>query len=111
MTEERSTVEILKAARERISDPERWTTRVGARDQAGDATLVLDPNACKWCALGSIEAETNGPGVLYAEASAALFLGTQNEYGVVGTNDHLGHDAVLAMYDRAIQLAEQEAMA
>lgn len=104
-TSERSTVEILRAARERITPGERWTGGAYARDADGQEVFPFSERACSWCAVGSVAAEL-GLDVGDAEVVAvAKLLGLTIE----GVNDRRGHAAVLARFDRAIELAEAEA--
>jgi hypothetical protein len=109
---ERTTVEILKAARKRIEDPSRWTQ--GFMAMAGHLPLVngFDPRATCWCALGALEAELgrdcigldggDDPVVVaLTEAADGRFPGD--------VNDNEGHAAALAIFDRAIAAEEQKA--
>jgi len=89
---ERSTVEILRAARERISDPERWCSSGpgNGRDRV--------------CALIALDLEVGGPGY----ANPAYELLRKAAGGLISDfNDSHGHRDVLAMYDRAISSAEE----
>lgn len=109
---ERSVVDVLRAARERISDPERWATGYFAFDAAGTPVEANAPAACRWCAVGAVLAETNQPygygGYQPPVAvSARRFLDQAGP--VLSVNDEAGHQAVLELYDRAIALAEAEA--
>jgi hypothetical protein len=104
VSEKRSTVEILRAARERIGDPEQWTRGEYARDAKGHTVRPQYPTACSWCAVGSICAELgldpiigDNPGIPEVKA-----LGLN----VRLVNDYQGHAATLALFDRAIELAE-----
>jgi hypothetical protein len=94
----------LIAARARIADQAQWTTEVYARDASGNSVLPNAPGACRWCAYGALVAEgaeEHGPEAgLLTRAARSL-----RSYGVLGTNDELGHAAVIAMYDHAIELA------
>lgn len=113
---ERSTVDILKAARERISDPERWTTGAYARGEDGAGACPATDHACKWCAYGALLAELGvnqpGPGTArydtYLE-NAAEDISDSWLTSAVEVNDEGSHPDALHLLDRAIQLAEQEA--
>jgi hypothetical protein len=116
VAEGRSTVEILEAARGRITPPERWTNLWFARDAEGNRVSANSPDAVCWCVNGSLAVEYGVPadqatlegldayGFLFA---AAREIG-DNSYPAK-INDFDGHAATLAMCDRAVQLAEQEA--
>ncbi|WP_426315553.1 DUF6197 family protein [Methylobacterium fujisawaense] len=94
----------LIAARTRIADQAQWTTEVYARDAAGNSVPPNAADACRWCAYGALVVEggeEHGPEAsLLTRAARSL-----RSYGVLGTNDELGHAAVIAMYDHAIELA------
>lgn len=110
---ERSTVEILKAARDRITPEEAWTTGTYSRNADHLDVLSHSKWACCWCAIGSLACEMGVDGV---EADRPdnpawdfLWRAARDLFGVgspATVNDENGHDAVLAMYDRAIELAE-----
>lgn len=99
-----TTIEILKAARELIADPNRWCQDVYARDATGKDVVPDDPAACQWCALGAIERFSEPPS--YAlEAIAALIPDRSlpaARMQVPDVNDTDGHAAVLEMFDAAI---------
>lgn len=100
-----NTLDTLKAARELISDPRRWTQGCYARDELGNKTLCDASDACQWCALGSL---------LHYRADISTFrLLSQAAHNIHdakadSVNDRLGHAAVLKMFDAAIALAEKE---
>lgn len=120
---ERSTVEQLKAARERIAPVEAWTTQTYARDDSKFLCAIDAPTACQWCVEGSLAVELLTDGAegglvrhsILMETDAYQFLiAAARECGderpePAEVNDRRGHGATLAMCDRAIQLAEQEA--
>jgi hypothetical protein len=110
---ERSAVEILRAARERISDPESWTRGCEARTISGEGlNLGFEPGAVRWCMSGAVEAElgraiTCWPLLEADEFGRLLNEGTGQEQDGVGVwNDNHTHAEVLAAFDRAIELAE-----
>lgn len=113
-------VEILKAARSLIEDQNCWATGKLARDAAGLGCDVYSDSACQFCALGALERiqlmthTWRGDGFLYKSAIKLLI-----DRDVLGwrlsckaspayVNDVLGHAAVMEMYDRAIEMAQQE---
>lgn len=109
MSQQRSTVEILKAARARIAQPETWCKEWFARDERGQNRDYNDPEAVKWCAVGSIRKEDtpyNGP--VYGALLAQLPEGYKS---VSDYNDDFGvtHADILALYDRAIATEEKKA--
>ena len=109
MAEERSTVEILKAARERISDPERWIkgrlsdTLAYCGDERWDDIARLQEGTC-WCASGAIGAEAASPEGW--EECCHAFKAANG--GIASVNDRSSHPQILAAFDRAIELAEAD---
>lgn len=47
------TVDILRAAREKIARPEHWTKGMYARATDGEYAAPRSPRAVCWCALGA----------------------------------------------------------
>jgi hypothetical protein len=126
VSEERSTVEILRAARERITPIDQWTQHVHARaKQGGEEVDIFDPDdppASCWCAVGALQQEgvefPYGKDILVEPSAEMTFLIQAAEEldpkrGWPPTLNDLGsraeaHARVLAMYDRAIELAEDD---
>jgi hypothetical protein len=113
---ERSTAEILRAARERIADPARWTKGTFARTEAGREVSAQAEIAVRWCARGS----------LYRECGSACTNTTRRAEQtlrdvvpdieidlpfdvepIAWINDNGIHAHVLELYDRAISFAEE----
>lgn len=99
-------LDLLRRARARIADPAHWTTHIEATDAVGLGCKPDDPCAVRWCALRALVAE----GVHYSVQEAAWER--LRDSSVTGSpasvNDDLGHAAVLAMYDQAIEALEAE---
>lgn len=51
-------LETLRAVRELLSDPSRWTRGAYARDAEGNYANASGPNAVCWCAVGAFEKVT-----------------------------------------------------
>lgn len=108
-----TTLEILTAARNLISDPAHWTTRVPARNEAHEVTSPRNDDACQWCALGAIAAVM--PEQAYTVDSTAAILSLSRYCGsafqdpgypigrITRINDSEGHTAILSAFDKAIQ--------
>ena len=110
-TTERSLADVLRAAKERISDPERWTTGTEAIDQFGRPVEPTAPGAVAWCMAGAVAAEGVRATSYPAKAASpigALLNEAVDHQGVGPFNDGAEHDEVLAALDRAIELAEAE---
>ncbi|PDT15877.1 hypothetical protein CO670_15380 [Rhizobium sp. J15] len=107
-----NTVEILKAARELISDEKRWTQTVYARDENGNSVNATDPMAVCFCSRGAIDKITAGNrawGGAYDVLLDLLVSEDDNCLGVADFNDKHTHAEVLSLFDRAIARAESEA--
>lgn len=99
-------VDVLRAARAIIAEREHWTTGEMARNAEGNSCPWGSRDAVRFCALGAIRRVVRDPGdvidacaVLHAAARA---LYPEKASFVTEVNDQLGHEAVLAMFDRAI---------
>ena len=104
-----SALAILRAARETLSDPERWTQHAVARDARGWATIPESRKAKCWCALWALRRHGTAPET--ETSKSFLTTASAQMFGCdpITVNDHRDHAAVLAMYDRAIALAAAEA--
>lgn len=108
-------IDVLKSAKALISDPERWTQGVYARDRKGRSVLGWDESAACWCALGavtSIKYHPNHPlnidyfiGIAIARLNAAAQ--DKNYFGCAALNDGSDHTTVMDMFDRAIELERE----
>lgn len=112
-----TTLEILKAARELISAPERWTKGHFAKNGAGIATYCRSSSAVCWCASGAtawvVQDEDASSGVaddIDADVELAKTLGGSNPGDVASFNDQptTTHAEVLALFDRTIARLEAQ---
>jgi hypothetical protein len=106
-----TTVEILKAARELISDKSKWTTDALSRDAANEPLESgFASGAVCWCALGAIEFITNHV-VSFTSPVSHLYEAAEAIVGQFPAhiNDAYGHATVMRMYNLAIALAEKGA--
>jgi hypothetical protein len=94
----------------RIEDPEHWTTRANARSAKKRPVRPESPLACAWCISGAVDLETRALMLPYGHVSGYLYDAVPLVYprhsSFVVLNDVEGHDAVLAVLRRAIDLAE-----
>lgn len=100
-------IDILKAARETISVPERWTTVFRARTMGGQACESSNPIAACWCAEGAVVKAARSAGCdPFTLASLLETLDeTSNAIGyphIAAANDIGGRDVAIAVLDRAI---------
>lgn len=102
----KSALEILIAARELISVPERWTKGAMARDARGNSVPVGSKVANQFCSKGAVLHSCNRAGGGYFEA--IRYLGLAMHDLVARWQDEHEHPEVLAAFDRAIELARQE---
>lgn len=106
-----SAVEVLKAAKELIADPARWCQESYAMDDTGVAE-VSDGAACRFCAVGArlrILASEDNTTQTWTATGVFLESSAHQKYGsgITYVNDHVGHEAVMKCYDRAIELAQE----
>lgn len=101
--------QALTKARDLISNPDRWTTGHYARDDKGNGCDTLDERATCFCAVGALAHvnrqdlgfDTDMPGLeVLQQAADDLF-----EASPPAVNDHRGHDAILRVFDHAIEQA------
>lgn len=105
-----NTLEVLVAARELISAPERWTTGVLARNSKRHTVEPDDPSAICWCGMGAVVAVTPPQERVLAPNDHWMYLPALNRLrATVGYdifpdfNDSHDHAQVLAAFDAAIE--------
>ena len=101
-----NTLEILQAARELISVPERWTQGCLARNRAGKECSFRSNDSVRWCSIGAL----NKISTLNIVSHALVFLSKAvsvktNKFST--WNDTHTHAEVLQAFDRAIELAKE----
>lgn len=94
------TLEILKAGRELISDPARWTQHTAARDEGGDWVSERSESAVCWCSIGALWKVADWASEECSTAMSALE--PDGPDSLLAFNDTHTHAEVLAMWDRAI---------
>ena len=112
-----TTLEILKAARELISVPERWTQRSYARAADESSRSYNDGEACKWCVMGAIGKVSRYADHEYTSDTVSAALSAIDalrklggcSFSVAEFNDATSttHADVLCMFDRAIARLSQ----
>jgi hypothetical protein len=112
---ERKVSEILINAKKLIEKKENWTTMYSARDMNGFSVSSRSASAHSFCSLGAIERVCDdfmyaGPQKKAAsylhKAEKRLFAGPFMFIGSVSCfNDNHTHAEVMAMWDKAIELA------
>ncbi|HVI40738.1 MAG TPA: hypothetical protein VM577_08760 [Anaerovoracaceae bacterium] len=106
-------LEILKKAKEKISDPANWCREMIAQKADGTAAYNKDPEACKWCAAGAIWSSHEDSG-LTRDAFQFMTkmipeLQETKLQSIFEVNDVLGHEAVMNLFDLAISKLEPPA--
>ena len=95
-------LETLKAARDLISDPARWTKNLFARDKSGKYVNPQSKEAVCFCSLGAIERFAGrkmlGEFEKHLDDVCKRLFGTN----VISFNDTHVHAEVLALFDAAI---------
>jgi hypothetical protein len=98
-----TTEDVLKAARAKITDPNKWTRGVNARDSSGLECFAHKPEAVCWCAQGAVLSIDSSYGSQQISfiflKKAALLLGYVDWTDL---NDKADHETVLKMFDMAI---------
>lgn len=104
-----NTVDILRAARAKIENPENWCQGVYFASASGER--VAPWAAERWCATGAVWAVVGTGAEKYHERGPALHALCDAIGGEWQTdyNDTHTHAEVIAMFDRAIEAEERKA--
>jgi hypothetical protein len=103
-------VDILKAAKEKIATPDKWTQGAYAKDANGYAVVETSNKAACFCSLGAIYAANprkEGTPNWDAQLAARDLASVVGKQSIVNWNDEEGrtHEEVLAAFDKAIERA------
>jgi hypothetical protein len=108
-TELKYVIDNLKAARQLISNKDNWTTGWFARDFNGSRVHGAHKlTAISFCSIGAINKVTNntcGIQTMIEFEIKYLFRAIDYKCNVTYYNDTHTHEEVLAMFDKAIELA------
>jgi hypothetical protein len=103
-------VEILKAARELISDEKNWAQCCNAIDASGNDVSPMSEEASRFCSIGAlVRVGWRDPYGDPARARDCLRECLTGGHSIVSFSDTHTHAEVLALFDRAIVRAESEA--
>lgn len=108
--------QLLDKVRKKISDPAHWTQMSYALNEHGEEVSELNPKACRWCAMGALNAVspwTNASPMtrLLVEESLVRAAGASptdhqsqaaRMYIMLRFNDTHPHAEVLSWMDRAL---------
>jgi len=100
--------EILRAAREIISVPERWTQGASALSGRGNVVNARSPSAKCWCSFGAID-KAGSRSIAKLRTAEGILRAALKAESIILWNDapERTHAEVLAAFDQAITLAEQ----
>ena len=95
-------LQTLKAARDLISDPARWTQGWFAKNERGLNVSEDHPDACCWCVLGAMK-RVSSSSIGFHQAAAILRNRSMFRlFDLSEFNDTHTHAEVLALFDAAI---------
>ena len=95
------TINLLFHARKLIS--KHWTQDTFARNQQGQHVSVLASDASSWCAYGALLKAGNRDKPVLAAFQALNAVAKEAGFdNLIQLNDYTTREAVLAVYDRAI---------
>jgi hypothetical protein len=106
----------LRAAKALIDTPAKWTQSVLARDSMARQVGIEDRNATCFCSMGALLRHCRDkelPGEARKTISEALdnvaeLTAGDDSTNIVIYNDEHTHAEVMAVWDKAIELAEKE---
>ena len=101
-------LETLKAARQLISDPAKWTQNLFARDKDGKSIDPQNKDAVCFCSFGAIERFTGCKTLSEVEGHLDNVCEKLFHTNVISFNDTHTHAEVLALFDAAIAELEEE---
>jgi hypothetical protein len=108
----KTALEILVAAKARITAPADWAQGDFAQDSDGWSVVPTGRTACKWCSLGAVMCaagqQTENIGPLHEAMNALNDAGRAMGYlGAASLNDSCSHSMALEMFDKAIAKVEK----
>lgn len=103
--------EALKAAKAVIANPENWTQGTYYRREDGSPTDIRSL-ACKFCSYGAMRVANEMDSDRYLLGQEyiyrALIVIGKEKFTLDTFNDNHSHKDVMALFDKAIELAEKE---
>lgn len=113
-------VNALALGRAIVTDPEAWTKGCEARNDKGQEVATYDNGACKFCMVGALNFAAGNAsdfGSTYQLYEGIKFLNraimvldsrTHPNVTVFNDSGRTTHRQMLAVYDKAVELAEKE---
>jgi len=112
-----STLELLNKAQDLIREPANWFQGSYAADQNSKVVDTYSDQACKFCTYGALARAWNDPDTVYTNqvssyahryvTQAARLLDAEI-LGPAEFNDLKSHTEVMAMFDKAKELAAND---
>lgn len=107
-------LEHLKATRELIGTPDKWTQNVYSRDKLGSQCSIRSSEACKFCIMGAIRRVDDSAAADKAyeylkNYSPILDSYSKGQLVVYNDDSNTTHKDIIALLDKAIKDAEVEA--
>ena len=105
---------LLRKAKVLIDTPEKWCQGTGGQDLMGRSVSPLSRKAIRFCSIGA-SSKCGGSYIFDLEhflneaAQKMGFHATAGESAAANLNDTTDHPTVMAMFDLAIRLANEEA--
>ena len=99
--------ENLQAARDLITDPNKWTQFAVARNSGNQITLASSPDAVCWCAFGALQYTYSRDQEFRDLLNIMTYLDSFMNGSVGIYNDTHTHKEVLAAFDRAIEASKE----
>jgi len=99
--------ELLTKAQSLISDPSHWTKGTFARNKDGEPRMDDEADATCWCSMGALRKVTSA-GITQEYPRAIIILSQAADEHIVKFNDSHTHAEVMAVWDKARDLAEKE---
>ena len=104
----KTTVEILKAARDLIAKPENWTQGESARDDRGRRVDVYSRRAKCFCSIGAIYRVSSTDEEANRSRKALIDQLPMERRFITTFNDTHSHSEVLDLFSKAISSAEEK---
>lgn len=99
----------VRAAIELISDPERWTRNILARDRAGHRCPASHPSAVRWCIVGALIKTGDVDRVPSAVTALNTILTKSGVLDVIAANDDSkNHTELIKLLWKAYKTLEKE---
>ena len=99
--------ENLQAARDLITDSNKWTQFAVARNSNNESTTSRNPDAVCWCALGALEYTHPRDQKSRDLLNIMTYLDSFMNGSVSIYNNNHTHEEVLAAFDRAIEASKE----